>query len=105
MRTAVHPTPKPVPWVGKRILICEDNCLIAMTFASTLSDTGYEVVGPVHTAEAAFAEAYRHLLDVPLIDIGLSEATDGTPSPLNSRPSVQGGSRPMPAIVPEIPNP
>ena len=77
MRTAVHPTPKPASWVGKRVLICEDNCLIAMTFASTLRDTGYEVVGPVHTAEAALAEAYRHLPDVALIDIGLSGAIDG----------------------------
>jgi DNA-binding response OmpR family regulator len=44
---------------------------MAMNFASTLNDTGYEVVGPVHTAEAALGEAYRHRPDVALIDIGL----------------------------------
>jgi DNA-binding NarL/FixJ family response regulator len=61
-----------MPSVGKRVLICEDDYLLALDFAATLSETGYEVIGPVHSAETALAEAYRHRPDVALIDIGLS---------------------------------
>ncbi len=70
-------TPKLAPSAGKRILICEDNRMVAKGLAVVLANLGYEIVGPAQTAEAALGEAYRHRPDVALIDIGLSGALDG----------------------------
>jgi two-component system, response regulator PdtaR len=60
-----------------RILICEDNHLIAMGWASLLAMTGYNVVGPAHTGEKALEMAYQHLPHLALVDIGLKGAIDG----------------------------
>src|SRR3954466_11447748 len=60
-----------------RILICEDNLLIAMGWASLLTTTGYTVVGPAETGEKALQLAYQDLPDLALMDIGLKGSIDG----------------------------
>lgn len=60
-----------------RILICEDNHLIAMGWATLLTDAGYTVVGPTYSGEKALETAYGHLPDVALIDIELGGPIDG----------------------------
>jgi two-component system, response regulator PdtaR len=60
-----------------RVLVCEDNHLIASGWAMVLSDAGYEVVGPASTAEKALEEAYKQLPDIAIIDINLSGIADG----------------------------
>ncbi len=60
-----------------RILICEDNSLIAMGWASLLSMTGYTVLGPADTGEKALELAYQDLPDLAVLDIGLRGAIDG----------------------------
>jgi two-component SAPR family response regulator len=60
-----------------RVLICEDNHLIAIGWAAILDNAGYTVVGPAHTAEEALGMAYQHLPDLALIDIHLGETIDG----------------------------
>ena len=61
----------------KRVLVCEDNQLIAAGWAMILTDEGYEVVGPVSSAEKALEAAYSHPPDLALIDIALNGMIDG----------------------------
>ena len=63
--------------LGKRILVCDDCCVIAMGWAMMLSDAGYQVVGPVHAADKALEEAQKSPPDLALLDIGLNGAVDG----------------------------
>src|SRR5690349_17086048 len=60
-----------------RILVCEDNHLIAAGWAMVLADAGYEVIGPAYTAESALEAAYRQLPDLALVDIALTGEIDG----------------------------
>jgi DNA-binding response OmpR family regulator len=60
-----------------RILVCEDSDTIARLWAAVLEQSGYQVVGPVSSAERALEEAYQHLPDLAMIDIGLSGSIDG----------------------------
>lgn len=56
-----------------RILVVEDDVLIAMELGERLTDMGYEVIGPAHTlaeAEAALAKGARP--DAALLDANLA---------------------------------
>ena len=66
-----------VPSAGDRILICEDDPLIALGWSGLLIDEGYTVVGPAYRAEKALEMAYRHRPTVALIDIDLGGTIDG----------------------------
>ena len=66
-----------VPPAGNRILICEDDRLIALGWTGLLIDEGYTVVGPAYRAEKALEMAYRHLPTLALIDIDLGGTIDG----------------------------
>ena len=61
----------------KRILVCEDSDTVARLWVAVLEQSGYKVVGPVSSAEKALEEAYQHLPDLAIIDIGLSGTIDG----------------------------
>jgi CheY-like chemotaxis protein len=50
--------------VTKRILVCEDSDTIARLWVAALEQSGYQVVGPVSSAEKALEEAYQHLPDL-----------------------------------------
>jgi DNA-binding response OmpR family regulator len=56
---------------GLRILVVEDEYLVAEHIASTLEDMGYEVVGPVPTIEEAMALIGSEALDCVLLDVNL----------------------------------
>ena len=66
-----------VPSAGDRILICEDDPLIAMGWTGLLIDEGYTVVGPAYRAEKALEMAYRYRPALALIDIDLGGTIDG----------------------------
>jgi two-component system, response regulator PdtaR len=63
--------------LAKRILVCEDSDTIARLWVAVLEQSGYKVVGPVSSAEKALEEAYQHLPDLAIIDIGLNGTIDG----------------------------
>lgn len=63
--------------IGKRILIVEDEALVAIEIAAILREAGYEVVGPVGTGIAGFTRAMASNPDLVLMDIGLPGTTDG----------------------------
>lgn len=60
-----------------RILIVEDEALIAMQLAMQLGSSGFEVCGRVANAEAAIAAARRESPDLVLLDISLPGKMDG----------------------------
>lgn len=56
---------------GKRILVVEDEPLLAMTIEDVLADAGAEIVGPVATVARAAELAADATLDAALLDINL----------------------------------
>jgi DNA-binding response OmpR family regulator len=60
--------------VGCRILVVEDDPLIAAVLADILQDTGAEVVGPAATLDEAESLARANGISVALLDIRLAES-------------------------------
>ncbi len=59
--------------LGLRVLIVEDEALVAINMESALADAGFEIVGTVDTEADAVAEAERIRPDIVLMDITLRE--------------------------------
>ena len=64
---------------GKKILLVEDNYLVAMQMAAMLRDLGCEVVGPVATVNEAVDLAADEQLFGAILDVNLK---DGNCSPV-----------------------
>lgn len=60
-----------------RVLVCEDDWLIAMTIEDVLSDAGVDVVGVAPDAETALALLEDEQPDFVLMDIRLQGGDDG----------------------------
>lgn len=58
-----------------RILILEDEPLIAWELQETLKGLGYEVIGPAHSCEAALELLWSNEVDAALLDVILGEGT------------------------------
>lgn len=73
------------PWVRMRILIVEDETVVAMWLADMVQDLGHAVVGTTasHAAAAAAAEASRP--DMALVDINLGRGGNGIEAALELR--------------------
>ncbi len=59
---------------GRRILVVEDQSLIAMEVQDCLSRAGADVVGPVGRLDRALIEAEKQTLDAALLDVDLNGA-------------------------------
>jgi CheY-like chemotaxis protein len=58
---------------GRRVLVVEDEMIVAMLLQDMLADLGCAVVGPAHVLEDALDLARReHRLDVALLDVNLA---------------------------------
>lgn len=55
----------------RRILVVEDETLIAMTFESVLRKLGCEIVGPVGKLETAMQMAREETLDAAILDVNI----------------------------------
>ncbi len=55
-----------------RILVVEDELLVAMQIADALRQSKCEIIGPVGTIDAALAAVQRHTLDGVLLDSNLN---------------------------------
>jgi two-component system, response regulator PdtaR len=60
-----------------RILIVEDEALLAADIGDSLSDMGFEVVGFAQTGESAISQASEKTPDLVLMDIQLRGSMDG----------------------------
>ena len=68
---------QPNPHVSNRVLIVEDEFLIAADAEDALREAGLEVVGIAATFEEAVALGERMLPDLVLMDIRLASPRDG----------------------------
>ncbi len=59
----------------RRILIVEDNALVARAIEIMLEEIGYQVAGPAPTSEAAQQLIERKAPDAALLDLYLGEGT------------------------------
>jgi CheY-like chemotaxis protein len=60
---------------GRRILIVEDEALVAMLVEDALLDAGAEVIGPVATVAEAMALLETAPLDAAVLDLNLAGET------------------------------
>ena len=60
-----------------RLIVAEDNPLIAWAVRVGLADQGYEVCGWADSAPEAVRLAELHRPDVAVVDFGLADGTDG----------------------------
>ena len=58
--------------VGNRILVVEDEPLVAMNLSKSLIELGFDVVGPYSTLAKAAAAAVETEVDAALLDVNLS---------------------------------
>ena len=61
--------------VGNRILVVEDEPLVAMNLSKSLSELGFSVVGPYSTLAKAATAAVQTEVDAALLDVNLSGET------------------------------
>ena len=57
------------PWHGGRVLVCDDNLLMADVVTEFVRDCGLEPVGPVGRLESAMQMARELALDGAILDI------------------------------------
>jgi CheY-like chemotaxis protein len=57
---------------GKRVLIVEDEALVAMLLEEILGDCGCQLVGPVGTVPAALAAVQSERFDAAVLDVNLA---------------------------------
>ena len=60
---------------GRRVLVVEDETLVAMLIEDTLLDAGAQVLGPVSTVAEALALVERELPDLAVLDLNLAGET------------------------------
>ena len=78
----------PVPVLqGARILVMEDEFLIAMALEAVLEDHGCVVVGPFATVRAGWDSADADGIDAAVLDVNLR---DGIVSPIAARLQARG---------------
>lgn len=58
-----------------RILVAEDEAIIAQSLAMMLEELGYQVVGPVATVAEALRLTAGRAMDVALVDYSLRDGT------------------------------
>jgi two-component sensor histidine kinase/DNA-binding response OmpR family regulator len=64
-------TSGPVVLSGNRILVVEDESLVAMMMEHTLVESGFRVVGPIHRLADAVVAATEREVDAALLDVNL----------------------------------
>ena len=82
--------------VGRRVLVVEDEFLIALDVEDALRELGCEVLGPVSTVAEAVALAVPAACDLAVLDVRL---VDGSTAPL----AIALQSRDIPFLVPSAP--
>ncbi len=74
----IHASPTPITTARPlRIMVVEDESLVAMDLEERLGRMGYEVAGVADTAEDALAQAQATKIDLALMDIRLRGSVDG----------------------------
>jgi|SRR3982751_4225788 CheY-like chemotaxis protein len=64
---------------GWRILVMEDDGLLAMHLSDILDDLGHTVIGPSRTVQDALAIIERESVDIALLDVNLGNGETSYP--------------------------
>lgn len=64
---------------GKRVLILEDEVIVAMDLAQTVEDDGHSVMGPFHDLDSVLAALKGGLPDCALLDVNLGDGRTSEP--------------------------
>jgi two-component SAPR family response regulator len=71
---------------GRRVLVVEDEVLVALDYCQNLEDAGAEVAGPFHTVDDALNCMGKARIDVAVLDYALADRnSDDLQSVLESR--------------------
>jgi CheY-like chemotaxis protein len=62
------------PPTGLRILVVEDEAIVAMMLDDILTELGHHVVGPVHRVNKALEIAQNEPIDIALLDVHVAGA-------------------------------
>ena len=62
----------PMPFSGLKVLVVEDEAIIAMMVEDLLGDMGCKIVGPAGELAQAFAIAEREAFDCAILDVNLA---------------------------------
>ncbi len=57
---------------GRRILVVEDEAIVAMMLEEMLRDLGCDVIGPAMTVSEALAAVAENALDLAILDVNVS---------------------------------
>jgi len=60
---------------GRRVLVVEDEIVLAIDYCQNLAAAGAEVVGPFNTVDAALKCVRRSRIDVAILDYALADET------------------------------
>jgi len=60
-----------------KVLVVEDEALVALTIEDVLAEAGYDVVGIADRPSEALELARRHEPDLALVDVRLADGGDG----------------------------
>lgn len=64
---------------GRRVLVVEDEVILALDYSDALVELGYEVVGPALTLEDALKLVDGERLDCALLDVNLGRGITSRP--------------------------
>ena len=67
-----HTFEQPTKLLGNRLLLVEDEALVGMMMKDTLTELGFQVVGPYSTMKAATAAANSEHFDGAILDVNLA---------------------------------
>ena len=71
---------------GRRVLVVEDEVLVALDYCQNLQEAGAEVVGPFHTVDDALNCMGKGRIDVAVLDCALADRnSDDLQNMLESR--------------------
>ena len=63
--------------MSKRVLIVEDEALVALTLEDMLTEAGYAVCGTAYEPKEALRLARDHRPDIAVVDVRLADEGDG----------------------------
>lgn len=57
-----------------KVLVVEDEMIIAMDLSATLEEAGFDVIGPFHDSSAALGALQKDVPDAALLDVNLGKS-------------------------------
>ena len=69
----------------KKILIVEDQGIIALSIKNKLENHGYDVIGIIDKGDNVVLELQKHIPDLILMDINLKDKTSGIEAAIEAR--------------------